>query len=238
MKIMEINADERPRERLISAGARALSNTELLAILLRNGSGGINVLDLARELMTRAGSLTRLAAMSGEVLMETKGIGKDKSATIMAAFELGRRFSAEEPTLTRTSITGPAQIYAMMHPLLKGLDHEECWILYLNRSNYVIAKEKLSTGGLSSTTFDTNMVVRKALEKKADGLIVVHNHPSGNPYPGSADLKQTAALKKAAGTFEISLMDHIVIADSCFYSFSEERIVHQNEVSTEKLAPV
>lgn len=125
-----------------------------------------------------------------------------------------------------------------MHPLLKGLDHEECWILYLNRSNYVIAKEKLSTGGLSSTTFDTNMVVRKALEKKADGLIVVHNHPSGNPYPGSADLKQTAALKKAAGTFEISLMDHIVIADSCFYSFSEERIVHQNEVSTEKLAPV
>ena len=156
----------------------------------------------------------------------------------MAAFELGRRFSAEEPTLTRTSITGPAQIYAMMHPLLKGLDHEECWILYLNRSNYVIAKEKLSTGGLSSTTFDTNMVVRKALEKKADGLIVVHNHPSGNPYPGSADLKQTAALKKAAGTFEISLMDHIVIADSCFYSFSEERIVHQNEVSTEKLAPV
>ena len=130
MKIMEINADERPRERLISAGARALSNTELLAILLRTGSGGINVLDLARELMTRAGSLTRLAAMSGEVLMETKGIGKDKSATIMAAFELGRRFSAEEPTLTRTSITGPAQIYAMMHPLLKGLDHEECWILY------------------------------------------------------------------------------------------------------------
>ena len=105
---MEINADERPRERLISAGARALSNTELLAILLRTGSGGINVLDLARELMTRAGSLTRLAAMSGEVLMETKGIGKDKSATIMAAFELGRRFSAEEPTLTRISITGPA----------------------------------------------------------------------------------------------------------------------------------
>lgn len=238
MRIKEINTEERPRERMASAGAGALSNAELMAILLRTGAGGKNVIELSMELLSHAGSLTRLAAMSADVLMETKGIGRDKAATIMAAFELGRRFHAESPGITRIPITGPVQIYKIMHPLLKGLDHEECWILYLNRSNYILAKERISTGGLSSTAFDTNMIIRKALEKKADGLIIVHNHPSGNPAPGSADLRQTAALKKAAAIFDISLTDHIVIADTCFYSFSEERIFHQNEVIIEKLAPV
>jgi len=111
-----------------------------------------------------------------------------------------------------------------MAPILKGLDHEECWILYLNRSNIVIIKEKLTSGGLSSTSIDTNMIMRKALEKRADGLIMTHNHPSGNPHPGQADIKETERLKKASNTFGISLLDHLIIANGCFYSFADEQI--------------
>ncbi len=238
MKLKELNAKERPRERLLSNGAGALSNAELLAILLRTGSEQKNVLEIAQELLASAGNLTGLSAMSTERMTTINGIGFDKAVTIAAAFELGKRFAVEKSIPERISITSPSQIYALMQPMLKGLDHEECWIIFLNRSNFIISKEKLTTGGLTSTVIDSNMIIRKALEKKADGLVIVHNHPSGNPYPGSADLKQTATLKKAVDVFGISLIDHVIIADTCFYSFADENVTYQNEVITEKLAPV
>lgn len=225
MKLKEINAEERPRERLLSKGAQALGNTELLAILLRTGNRGKNVLETSTDLLCAAGSLTELASMSPDRLTNFSGIGKDKAATICAAFELGRRFSAEGSKYPRTVITHSRQIYEMMIPLLKGLDHEECWIIFLNRANYVLSKEKLSSGGLASTTFDTNSILRKAIEKKADGLILIHNHPSGNPQPSAADIKETTRMKKAADTFGISMLDHIVISDDSYYSFSDEMIV-------------
>lgn len=231
MKLKELNIEERPRERLIAKGSSALGNAELLAILLRTGSGNKNVLEMSHELLAAAGSLTELSAMSIDKMQAIGGIGKNKAATVTAAFELGRRFAAEGSRSPCRAITNASQIFSIMFPVLKGIDHEECWILYLNRANHILYKEKVSTGGLSSTTIDTNSILRKAIEKKADGIILVHNHPSGNPQPGRADVVETERLKKAAETFSISMLDHVIISDSGYYSFADQMIYDSSQIS-------
>lgn len=231
MKLKELNIEERPRERLIAKGNSALGNAELLAILLRTGSGNKNVLEMSHELLAAAGSLTELSAMSIDKMQAIGGIGKNKAATVTAAFELGRRFAAEGSRSPCRAITNASQIFSIMFPVLKGIDHEECWILYLNRANHILYKEKVSIGGLSSTTIDTNSILRKAIEKKADGIILVHNHPSGNPQPGKADVVETERLKKAAETFSISMLDHVIISDSGYYSFADQIIYDSSQIS-------
>lgn len=231
MKLKELNIEERPRERLIAKGSSALGNAELLAILLRTGSGNKNVLEMSHELLAAAGSLTELSAMSIDKMQAIGGIGKNKAATVTAAFELGRRFAAEGSRSPCRAITNASQIFSIMFPILKGIDHEECWILYLNRANHILYKEKVSIGGLSSTTIDTNSILRKAIEKKADGIILVHNHPSGNPQPGKADVVETERLKKAAETFSISMLDHVIISDSGYYSFADQMIYDSSQIS-------
>lgn len=231
MKLKELNIEERPRERLIAKGSSALGNAELLAILLRTGSGNKNVLEMSHELLAAAGSLTELSAMSIDKMQAIGGIGKNKAATVTAAFELGRRFAAEGSRSPCRAITNASQIFSIMFPVLKGIDHEECWILYLNRANHILYKEKVSIGGLSSTTIDTNSILRKAIEKKADGIILVHNHPSGNPQPGKADVVETERLKKAAETFSISMLDHVIISDSSYYSFADQMIYDSSQIS-------
>lgn len=231
MKLKELNIEERPRERLIAKGSSALGNAELLAILLRTGSGNKNVLEMSHELLAAAGSLTELSAMSIDKMQAIGGIGKNKAATVTAAFELGRRFAAEGSRSPCRAITNASQIFSIMFPVLKGIDHEECWILYLNRANHILYKEKVSTGGLSSTTIDTNSILRKAIEKKADGIILVHNHPSGNPQPGKADVVETERLKRAAETFSISMLDHVIISDSGYYSFADQMIYDSSQIS-------
>lgn len=231
MKLKELNIEERPRERLIAKGSSALGNAELLAILLRTGSGNKNVLEMSHELLAAAGSLTELSAMSIDKMQAIGGIWKNKAATVTAAFELGRRFAAEGSRPHCSAITNASQIFSIMFPVLKGIDHEECWILYLNRANHILYKEKVSIGGLSSTTIDTNSILRKAIEKKADGIILVHNHPSGNPQPGKADVVETERLKKAAETFSISMLDHVIISDSGYYSFADQMIYDSSQIS-------
>ena len=113
----------------------------------------------------------------------------------------------------------------MMLPLLRGLDHEECWVLFLNRANYLLAKERMSIGGIDSTILDSRTIVRKAIEKNACGIIVVHNHPSGSAIPGTADINSTKQLDKALKTCEISLLDHVIIAEDSYYSFADEELV-------------
>ncbi len=217
--------DERPREKMLSKGAEALSNAELLAILLRTGTGKMNVIDVSRELLKSAdGKLNGIASMSVESLCAVSGIGPAKAVTLAAAFELGRRFAGESVIDTRTSISSPKIVYRIMLPLLKGLDHEECWVLYLNRANYLISKEKVSSGGLDSTTLDSRTIVRKALEKKASGIIIVHNHPSGSALPGNADIQSTRQLDAALRTCDLSLLDHVIIAENSYYSFSDEEL--------------
>ena len=211
MRIKELCADERPREKMFSKGAEALSNAELLAILIGSGTKKDNVLVVANKLLSHE-------------VMSMDGIGSGRCAAITAAFELGRRCCLEDPGLEKVPICDPAMVYKLMIPRMKGLDHEEFWVIFLTRANYVIQKEMISMGGLSATVVDPRTVVRKALEKRASGIVMVHNHPSGNPMPGKDDLEQTGAMRKAAGTFNISLLDHIIICDDRYFSFSNEKV--------------
>ncbi len=225
MKIKELGRDDRPREKLSEKGPSALSNAELLAVLLRTGTGKFNVVDTARMLLKSAGdSLLSLAAMDQRELCKTCGVGPDKAAAVTAAFELGRRREQESAGSDRISVTRPEMIFMMMLPLLRGLRHEECWVVFLNRANYVIGREKVSSGGLDSTVMDIKHIVRKSLDIMASGIILVHNHPSGNPRPGVSDIRCTEKLKKAVDTFDISLVDHIIVADDSYYSFSDEAV--------------
>lgn len=226
MKLKELGQDERPREKMMEKGAFALSNAELLAILLRTGTGKMNVIEVARELLKNAdGKLNGIMGMPLEKICEIKGIGSSKAITVAAAFELGRRCSLESVIDRKISITSPKNVYIIMAPHIKGIDHEECWGLFLNRANYLICKELLSSGGIDSTVIDVKTITRKALEKKATSLILVHNHPSGNPMPGTNDIRETRNLKKALETCGISLTDHVIISDNCYYSFADEQKV-------------
>lgn len=225
MRIKDLCEDERPREKMMHKGADALSNAELMAILLRTGTGKMNVIDVARELIRSGGDkLNGVAAMSADVLCSIKGIGISKAVTVAAAFELGRRCASEQITDTSSAVSSPKTVFRMMLPILRGLDHEECWVLFLNRANYVIAKEKMSSGGLDSTVLDCHSIARKAIEKKACGLIVVHNHPSGSALPGNADINSTKQLQKVLKTCGISLLDHVIIAEDSYYSFADETL--------------
>lgn len=225
MKIKELSLDERPREKMLEKGADALSNAELLAIMLRTGSGGMNVIETARELLAGCGNkINEVAGMSTERLCQVKGIGPSKAVSIAAAFELGRRCAAEAARQEHKSISSPKAAVRLLLPEMRDLDHEECWVLFLNRANYLINKERITVGSGDATLIDIKTIIRKAIEKKASGIILAHNHPSGNAMPGKVDIEETARLKKALNTCDISLIDHIVIASKSYYSFSDEEM--------------
>ncbi len=211
---------------MMEKGASSLSNAELIAILLRTGTGKMNAIEVARELLRSADNrLGAIMTMPLEHLCKTDGIGLSKAVGITAAFELGRRCSMESAVERKESITNPMAAFHILEPKFRGLDHEECWGLFLNRANYVIGAEKFSSGGLDSTVIDPKVIVRKALERKATSIILAHNHPSGNPMPGTSDIRETGNLKKALDTCGIALTDHIIIAEGCYYSFADEEKV-------------
>ena len=202
-----------------------MSNAELLAILIGSGTSKVNVLEVANRLLSAAdGKLSGIAGMDPVVMMAMDGIGKVRFTSIAAALELGRRCFMEDPGIERMPVNDPRQVFRMMLPRMKGLAREEFWIIFLNRANYVIHKEMISQGGLSATVVDVRLVVKKALDKHASKIVMVHNHPSGNPLPGKEDLEQTAAMKKATGTFDISLLDHVIVCDDRFFSFADDRV--------------
>jgi len=228
MRMKDLCLDDRPREKMLEKGAGTLSNAELLAILLRTGTGTMNVVEVARALLRSAdGRLNGVAAMTPEKLCEVKGIGLSKAVTVAAAFELGRRAALEPVVTDRTPVSSPKTVFRMMLPLLRGLDHEECWAMFLNRANYLIGKERMSVGGMDSTVMDCKAILRRALDRKASGVILVHNHPSGSAMPGKADIGQTAVLRKALQSCDIQLLDHVVIAEDSWYSFADEQLVNE-----------
>ena len=185
MKMKDLCVDDRPREKLLEKGADALSNAELLAILLRTGTGRMNVVDVARELLKSAdGRLNELSGMPIEKICCVNGIGKSKAVTIAAAIELGRRVFMEPSVSEKQPISSPRAVYRIMIPLLRGLDHEECWAIFLNRANYMIGKERMSTGSMDATIMDVKGILRRSLDRKASGVVLVHNHPSGSALPG------------------------------------------------------
>lgn len=222
MKIKDMCEGERPREKMMARGTGALSDGELLAVLLRGGTRGVNVLDVAREMLNASGGrLGALFNMPYEKMSGFPGVGPCKAASVMAAFELGKRFFQEESLAAGLPVTDAQTVFKLMLPEMKGLMHEECWVIFLNGHNYVISRERMSSGGQEATVIDVRQVVRKALEKSASGIILVHNHPAGNPAPSTADIKNTAALKKAAASCSIAMLDHVIISDDRFFSFAE-----------------
>jgi len=216
--------DERPREKMMLLGPASLSDTELLAVLLRSGNAGCSAVTLSRSLLAGAGnSLRVLMRFSPEKLMAVSGIGKAKAASVMAAGELAVRISAE-PDTEKPYVRSSSAAAGILMPILKNLSHEECWVLYLGASGRLIGKEKISSGGVSSTVFDTKIIVKKSLEKLASSIILAHNHPSGNPVPGDADRRNTEALREAVQFFDIVLVDHIIVSGDRYYSFSDGRV--------------
>jgi DNA repair protein RadC len=226
MRLKELCTDEMPREKMLAKGAGALSDTELLAILLRTGRGGQNVIDMARELLRSGdGSLAGIAEMSTEKLCSIRGIGPSKAVTVCAAFELGRRASLKAALDSGGSFSSPQKVFCVMQSIMRDLDHEECWALFLNKANKLISKEMITSGGLDSTIIDNRSIIRKAIDKKASAVILVHNHPSGSPLPSRADINQTQALNKALKTCDLALLDHIIIARNSYYSFADEQTI-------------
>jgi DNA repair protein RadC len=229
MKLKELTKQERPREKMIARGASALTDVELLAILLRTGTARSNVVDVARELLRSGdGMLREVASMSLEKLRQVEGIGPSKAVAVAAAFELGRRLALEAGMETATRLDSPAKVYRIMLPLMRDLDHEECWVLFLNKSNGLLAKERMTTGGQDFTLLDRRVVIRRVIERKATSIILVHNHPSGNPLPSVEDINQTRELHRALSSCGLQLLDHIIVAGGSYYSFSDEHVVESS----------
>lgn len=221
----ELCEDDRPREKMMRSGAVSLSNAELLAILLRTGTGKMNVLEVAREILREAdGRLSEVAGMSVERLCHVDGIGPGKAVSVAAAFELGKRVAAEDGVEKMPQMDSPRRVYMNMLPQLRDIRHEECWVLFLNHANRLIGKEMVSKGGMDSTAVDKRVILRRVLERKASGIILVHNHPSGSPYPSVEDIRQTKELGKALASCDLHLVDHVIIAGRTYYSFSDERV--------------
>ena len=225
IKITEWAPSDRPREKLIEKGAAALSDAELLAILISSGTKSKSAVDLGRELLALAGNnLNSLGRLGIPELKALQGIGEAKAVTIAAALELGRRRKlAEAPE--NGQIKSSADVFNIFQPLLADLTHEEFWILFLNRSNKPINRMKISQGGISGTVTDVRIIMKKAVENLASGLIVCHNHPSGNNNPSESDIQITQKIREAGTLLDVQLLDHIIIAGSAYYSFADNGLI-------------
>ena len=215
------SSDDRPREKLIEKGELSLSDAELLAILLGSGSRNESALDLAKRILSYAqNNLIELSRLSVDDFMQFKGIGEAKAVTLCSSFELARR--RKNKTLDRIKITSADDVFNEIAPFISDLNHEEFWVLYLNRSNIVLKKCRMSSGGISGTVVDQKIILKKALLCLASSIILIHNHPSGNSNPSIQDKKVTKKMKLACELLEINLLDHIIIAGNSYYSFADE----------------
>ena len=223
--VKEMPADERPREKLLLRGAHNLTDAELLAILLRTGLKGKNVVTLAMELLNDAGNLARLAAKSVKDLQKTGGIGKDKAATLAAAFELSRRSLSQERSIANKKVTSPDDIAQYLIPLLRDKVREVFLIICLNTANQVIAVKQVSEGTLDASLVSPRDIFKSALEYDAKSIILAHNHPSGNAEPSQEDIQITRTLSEAGKIMNIRVFDHLIIAGNGYTSFVERRLL-------------
>ena len=215
---------DKPREKMIAQGKTALSNAELLAILLGSGSADESAVELSRRILASVNnSLTTLGKQSLQQLQAFKGIGQAKAITILAATEMGRRRAAETPEL-QPKIEVAHNVFTLMQPLIGELPHEEFWVLYLNSTNRVIHKARLFSGGITHTTVDVRLLFKTALEQGAIGLILVHNHPSGSTTPSKEDIELTQRVKTAGEMLDIKLLDHVIVTEKKYLSLLDERL--------------
>jgi DNA repair protein RadC len=225
LKITDWAVEDRPREKMIQYGTSTLSDAELLGILISSGTKEKSAVDLGRELLALVNNnLNSLGKLSLADLTKIHGIGNARAVTIAAALELGRRRKLSEiPDVVQIKCS--KDVADIFQPILSDLLYEEFWILFLNRSNRVINRMKLSQGGISGTVTDVRMVMKKAVEFLASGIIVCHNHPSGNLSPSEADSKITQKIKEAGNLLDVQLLDHLIISDKDYYSFADNGLL-------------
>ncbi len=218
-------ADDRPREKLLTKGAPALSDSELLAILINNGHKNKSAVELAKEVLQAGNNnLNELGKLSLASFQKIKGIGQAKAITIAAALELGRRRHASG-ALDKTVVRTSNDIAEYLRTVIKDYSCEVFAVLFLNKSNKINHFEIISRGGISGTVADPRVILRKALEVYATAIVLCHNHPSGNVKPSRADEVLTAKIKDAANFLEITVMDHIIVSEEGYYSFADSGIL-------------
>jgi len=219
--INQWHEDDQPREKLMNKGVASLTNAELLAILIQNGTRSKSALDLAKEVLALSqNNLELLGRISIKEMQAVKGIGNAKAIILQAALELGRRRQAEKVALQ--SITSSKVAAEMLYPMIMDKPHEAFTIMYLNNANKVIQIEIVSEGGITATVVDIKVILKKALLHLASKIILAHNHPSGNLTPSAADKSITQKIKTAAQTLEIDVLDHLIIGRNEYYSFADE----------------
>ncbi|WP_276500512.1 RadC family protein [Terrimonas pollutisoli] len=217
--------DDRPREKLLSRGAENLSNSELLAILIHNGSKNKTAVDLGKEILKLGkDNLVELGKLSVKDLMKIKGIGEAKAITIVAALELGRRRQSSA-SLEKAIVNSSSDIANYLQTALKDYPHEVFAVIFLNRSNKVNHFQIVSEGGITGTVADPRIILKKALEQNAVSIILCHNHPSGSLRPSRADEELTTKIKEAAKFLDIRVLDHIIVSDDGYYSFADEGLL-------------
>lgn len=225
LTVKNMAKDERPRERAIAHGISSLTTAELLAVILRTGQQGLPVTQLCRQLMDdNNNSLLRLERRSRSELMLTPGIGAAKALQIEAMMEIMRRYqheAIENASAKVTIIKSSSSIYERMRYKIANLDHEEVWIILLNRRNQPVNEIRTTSGGSASSVFDTKMIMKRALLENADALVMCHNHPSGNTNPSIQDDSITRKLSDACKAMDIRMIDHVIVTINGFYSYAD-----------------
>lgn len=213
--------DDKPREKLLLKGRHSLSDAELVAITLGSGNTDQTAVELAKLILASSqNNLNQLGKLGVPELCKFKGVGEAKAISIIAALELGRRRNESAP-IGKPKIQSSKDAYTEIAPLLSDLNHEEFWILLLNRANLVEDKILISRGGLTGTVVDTRIIFKVAIEKLATGIVLAHNHPSGQLLPSQQDLDLTKKLCAAAKILDIQIVDHIIVAGNGYYSFTD-----------------
>jgi DNA repair protein RadC len=225
LSLKELSKDDQPREKLMEKGRAALSNAEIIGILIGSGTKEKSAVQLCQEILASVGNdLNKLARLSVHDLMKFKGIGMAKAVTIAAALELGRRRDTEERE-EYPIIKSSKDVYNHVKYRFEDLDHEEFYIVILNRANKVKSVELISKGGVSGTVVDGKIIFKKALEQTASSIILCHNHPSGNLKPSQADISLTKKVKEFGALIEMPILDHLIVTDVSYYSFADEGIL-------------
>lgn len=221
-RIADLDDSDKPREKALSQGIRSLSNAELLAIIFGSGLPGKSVISMSQEILASCDNrLSRLSRLSiHEMKKRFKGVGTAKAISLAAAFELGLRTRDEEAALDPI-IKCSTDIYNIMRTKLDRIEYEEFWVLYLSRSNRVMFEECMSKGGVSGTVVDVRLILKRAIELLASGIILVHNHPSGNPRPSPDDDRITTKAKEAAKLLDINVLDHLIITPTDYFSYND-----------------
>ena len=219
------SVEDQPREKYLRLGGQKLTDAELLAIVIGNGSVGQSALSLAKSLLIRSGNdLQKLFELSVENLMDFKGVGKVKAVKIKASLDLGYRLLPLIPSKT-LSLSSSAAAFSVLKPVLIGLAHEEFWVLYLDNAHVVLERSLLGKGGFTATVVDIRLVLQQALKWGATAMIVAHNHPTGNLTPSGADKTLTLKLKDAAKLLDMVLLDHIIVGKNEYFSFADQQLL-------------